>query len=145
MEVSALLTFSKLLADVALGLLKNKKDDRTHQRLADLLNSIADCVSSIGDSIQNAVHATEKCAELDMYVVHLQSLVAGETNEETAAQLVFWLKHVGAVPGAARIDIGQRIKSEVRPGWSKTKRFEHAEEVREIAGIIRAFGNLVRV
>jgi hypothetical protein len=127
--MDALCSLPKALIELATGLLKLKKDDHTRQRLADLLGSAADCVSAIGDSIEKGVHATERCAELDTYIAHLHKLVTKETNEETARRLTFWLKHVEAVPGVAAVDIGQRIASDVKPGWgrpdasNKPKRF----------------------
>jgi hypothetical protein len=139
------ITLAKLLGELAVALLKRKKDDGVRQRLADLLCQVADCVSSIGDAVQNGALATERCLELDTYITHLHSLVAKETDDETASQLTFWLKHVEAVPSFARSDIGSRILAETKPTWSRGKRFQQAEEVRQIAGIIRAFGNLVRV
>src|SRR5437879_1130753 len=123
MDANALLTLSKLLGELAVALLKRNKGDGVRQRLADLLCQVAGCVSSIGDSVQNGVLATERCLELDTYIAHLHSLVAKETDDQTANQLTFWLKHVEAVPGAARSDIGSRVLAETRPTWSRSKRF----------------------
>jgi hypothetical protein len=144
-EISALLTLPKLLAELAVGLLNRKKDDGTRQRLGDLLCQVADCVSSIAKSIEEGVLPTERCLELDTYAAHLHKLVGKETDEQTADRLTFWLQHVSAVPGIAQVNFGQRVLSETKPSWTKGKRFEHAQGAREIAGIIRAVGNLVRV
>jgi hypothetical protein len=143
--MDALLTLTEALADVALGPLNLKKDDRTRQRLADLLCSIGDCVSAIGDSIAHGEHATEKCAELDLYVIHFRDLLKGESDEQTAAQLTFWLNHLEVVPGFAAQDIGSRLITEIKPSWTKHGRLAQSQEVREIAGIVRALGNFVRV
>jgi len=143
--MDALLTLTEALADVALGLSKLKQDDRTRRRLADLFCSIGDCISAIGDSIAHGEHATEKCAEVDLYVVHLHDLLKGESGEQTAAQLTFWLKHLEVDPGFAAQGIGLHLITEVKPSSTKHGRLAQSEEVREIAGIVRAFGNFVRV
>lgn len=135
----------KVLVDLAVGLLKLRGDDRTRQRLADLLCNVADCVAGIGSNIEAGVHDATRCAELSTYIAHLGKLVAEETDQRTADQLTFWLKHVQAVPGYAKIDVEARILSEVKPKWSASKRFQQAQEVKEIAGIIRGVGNLVCV
>lgn len=140
-----LLSLPKSLLDLALGLLKIKRDDRTRQRLADLLCSVADCVSSIGDSIEARVHSTERCAELHAYILNLHRLVAEETDEATANKLTFWLKHVADVPGVAKIDFGKIIETQTAPAWRKSRRFEQTESIKQVAGMIRGIGNLVRV
>jgi hypothetical protein len=140
-----LLSLPKLLADLAVGLLKVKKDDRTRQRLADLLADVANCVSQIADAVDKGIHSDERCAELDTYVVHLRDLVAKEVNEETARQLTFWLKHVADAPGHAAEDIGHRIVAETKPRWTRHGRFAQSRDIHEIAGVIRAVANLVRV
>jgi hypothetical protein len=133
------------LSTLTVGLLKLKQDKGTRQRLADLLGKVADCVSDIGKSIEGGVHATERCSELKAYIVHLHKLVADETDEKTANTLTFWLEHVEAVPGYAKIDIEIELLTEVKPRWTKRHRREQANAVKEIAGQIRGVGNLLNV
>jgi hypothetical protein len=140
-----LLVLPKVLTDVAVALLKLAAEDRTRQRLAELMGKVADCVTAIADSIEAGKLSTERCAELSAYVLHLHGLVAKETDENTADKLTFWLRHVEAVPGVARVEIGALVLSEVKPRWTKHGRFEQAEEVRKIAGMIRGVGNLINV
>jgi hypothetical protein len=121
---------------------KGKEDPRA--AFADLLVNIADCISAIADNIQAGRDSTERCAELKLYIEKLESLVAAQTDEETARKLTFWLKHVEAVPGYAQQNISIRIASEVKPKWSVWNRSEKAADVRQYAGLFRAFSNLVR-
>jgi hypothetical protein len=67
-------------------------------------------------------HMLLSCAELDTCIVHLHSLVETETDEKTARQLTFWLRHVESVPGVAAQDIGQRLIQEVS-GLCRRKKF----------------------
>jgi len=143
--MEALLTLSKVLIDLSVALLKKKGEDRTRQRLADLLCQVGDCVLKIGENIQAKRHSAELCGELNVYVGLLDQLVAEETNEETARQLTFWLKNVAEAPGFSRVDLGAVIESEVRPRWTDHHRFEQSQQVKEIGGIIRGVGNLIRV
>jgi hypothetical protein len=143
--MDALLTLTEALADVAQGLSKLNKDDRTRRRLADLFCSIGDCISAIGDSIARGEHATEQCAEVGLYVVHLHDLLKGDSAEHTAAQLAVWLKHLEMIPGFSAKQMGRHLITEVKPSPTKHGRLAQAEEAREIAGIVRAFGNFVRV
>lgn len=113
--MEAMLSLPKALLDLAVSLFNIKNDDRTRQRLADLLGNVADCVQTIGDNIYNGVHDISACAELDAYIDHLHELVAEEIDEKTADQLTFWLKHVSEVPGYAAENIGIRIHSAAKP------------------------------
>lgn len=85
-----LLSLPKTLLDLAVSLLKIKKDDRSRQRLADLLASVARCISGIGDAIAEGSHPTKLCAELDTYLLNLEAFVVEETDTETAARLTLW-------------------------------------------------------
>jgi hypothetical protein len=140
-----LLSLPKTLLDLAVNLLKIKKDDRTRQRLADLLSSVAACVSEIGDAVNEGIHPTEKCAELDAYLLNLRQFVEAETDKATAEQLTRWLQWVADVPSFAQIDVERSVLAESKPKWSKASRFEHAEAIRRIAGLIRGTADLLRV
>ena|SRR3990167_4328793 len=143
MEFLALLP--KALLDIALGLLKIKKDDRTRQRLADALSSVAKCISDIGDAIEANQHPTKLCGELDAYIAHLESFVERETDTETAKMLILWLRHVAEVPGLSRIDIEQVMIAATMPKWSQHQRFEQAESVQQIAGLVDGIAKLIRI
>ena len=140
-----LLSLPKTLLDLAVGLLKIKKDDRTRQRLADLLASVADCASEIADAIEKNEHPTKLCAELDVYVLNLEKFVLEQTNQEVASKLTLWLRHIADVPGIAKIDLARLVESESKPKWTAVQRFQQAETVRHIAGLIAGTANLVRV
>jgi hypothetical protein len=140
-----LLSLPKILVDLCVNLLKIKKDDRTKQRLADLLSQVADCISKISDNVFEGVHDSEVCGELDIYIAHLHKLVEKETNEETAKQLTFWLKNVAEVPGYCQIQYGKVIVHEAKPSTNSELRFQQGCDIRNIAGIIRGLSNLMRV
>jgi hypothetical protein len=140
-----LLSLPKTMIDLSLGLLKIKKDDRTRQRLGDLLCSIAECVEAIGELVASGQHPASRCAELETYILSVHAFVADETDERTADHLTFWLKHVAEVPGISKIDIQSVVESENKPRWSKSYRFEQSEKIKEVAGMVRGVGNLVRV
>lgn len=131
--------------DLALGLFKIKKDDRTRQRLADLLSSIADCVDGIANAVENGIHSSSLCAELDVYIENIEAFVRDEIGNDQGRRLTLWLRHVGSVPGIAKIDVRETLEVTSRPRWSKRKRLEHADSIREIGGLIRGTANLVRV
>lgn len=135
----------KSLIDAVIGLLKIKNDDRTRQRMADLLVDVGDCVEAIGANVRDGKHSEERCGELKAYIAHLQNVIATETDERTARQLTLWLDHVGEVPGAAKIDIQSTVLAEVKPRWTQATRYEQADRVLAIAGAIRGVGNLLRV
>jgi predicted transcriptional regulator len=140
-----LLSLPKTILDLVVNLLKMKKDDRTRQRLADLLSSVAECISAIASSIEDGTPSPERCAELASYIANLHGFVATETDEATANKLTMWLRYVEEVPGLAEIDVRRVLAIETKPPWSKARRFEQAEAVRQIAGLIRGTANLVRV
>lgn len=140
-----LATLSKTLLDLALGFLKIKSDDKTRQRLADTLTQIASCISTIADSVEAGTHPTKHCAELDAYIAHLESFVERETDAKTARTLTIWLRHVGDVPGLAKIDIKQAIESATKPKWSRHHRHEQAESIRHVAGLVEGIANLIRI
>ncbi|WP_139248323.1 hypothetical protein [Janthinobacterium lividum] len=135
----------KILMDLALGLFKIKKDDRTRQRLADLLSSVADCVDGIANAVENGIHSSSLCAELDAYIENIEAFVQDEIGNDQGRRLTLWLRHVGSVPGIAKIDVRETLEVTSRPRWSKRKRLEHADSIREIGGLIRGTANLVRV
>src|SRR4051812_509645 len=112
-----LFSLPKAVLDLAVGLLKIKKDDRTRQRLADLLKSVAECVSAIGDAIDAGEHPSQRCAELEVYIAKLHTFVEGETDKATAEKLTLWLTHVEAAPGLAKIDVARVIEDDTRPRW----------------------------
>ena len=134
--VDFLATLPKTLLELAVSLLKLKQDDPSRQRLADLLGAVARCVSGIADAIEKGEHTTKVCAELDTYIVNLESFVVEETNKETAEQLTMWLRNVEEVPGRSSIDLARVVESETKPRWTKAHRFEQAESVRHTAGLI---------
>lgn len=140
-----LLSLPKTLLDLAVDLLKIKKDDRSRQRLADLLNAVADCVAGIADAIERDEHPTKLCAELDVYINNIEQFIAEETNVTVAAQLTRWLQYVGDAPGFVKIDIRLSAEHASKPRWSKYQRFEQSESIRHIAGLIEGTANLVRV
>lgn len=140
-----LLSLPKTLLDLSVSLLKIKKDDRSRQRLADLLSAVARCVSDIGDAIEGGIHPTKLCAELDTYIANVESLVSEHVGDATAARMALWLRHVADVPGIARIDVTQVVEMETKPRWTNLRRHEHAEQVRQIAGLIEGTANLIRV
>lgn len=139
------LTIAKTFTEGALGILKLRADDRTRQRLADLLGQASDCVLAISTAIHQGTHAADRCGELAGYIAHIHALVEKETDERTADHLTFWLEHVEAVPGVARVELGKMIENNARPLWSKAARNEQSQSIAEIAGLIRAVGNLLRV
>ncbi|MGH8602432.1 MAG: hypothetical protein ACREXR_06545 [Gammaproteobacteria bacterium] len=143
--MDTLLSLPKALADAALGLLKIKSDDRTRQRLADLLCTIADCISAIADGVEKAHHTKEKCAELSTYALNLDDLVKSEVGEDVAHKPTVRLRRVEFVPSFSEDDIGSLIETETKPKWWRVSRFEQSQEIRQIAGTVRAIGNLVRV
>lgn len=140
-----LLSLPKTMIDLSLGLLKIKKDDRTRQRLGDLLCSIAECVEAIGEAVASGQHPTSRCAELETYILNIHTFVANETDERTADRLTLWLKYVDEVPGVSKIDIQSVVESETKPRWRKSYRVEQSEKIKRVAGMVRGIGNLVRV
>jgi hypothetical protein len=145
MAAEALAVLAKTLTEITTTLMKMAAEDQTRQRLGELIVRVADCVSAIADDIEASKHSTERCGELSAYVHHLNGIIAKQINQDTANQMTFWLRNVEAVPGVAKLDIGTRILSEVKPRWTKHRRFEQAEEVRRIAGTIRGLGNMIHV
>jgi hypothetical protein len=143
--VDFFLSLPKTLLDLAVGLLKIKKDDRTRQRLADLLTAVADCATGIAEAIEKNEHPTRFCAELDVYILNLEAFVVEQTNREVASKLTLWLRHIGDVPGVAKIDLAKLVESESKPRWTAAQRFQQAESVRHVAGLIAGTANLVRV
>jgi hypothetical protein len=79
--------------------------------------------------------------------MHLISndLVKSEAGEKVADKLRIRLRRVEFVPFFSEEDIGRLIETETKPRWWRVSRFEQAEEIRQIAGTIRAIGNLARV
>jgi hypothetical protein len=140
-----LLSLPKILLDLAVSLLKIKKDDRSRQRFADLLTAVAKCISGIADAINNNEHPTKLCSELDTYIVNIEAFIEEQTDKKTARKLTLWLRHVGDVPGIAKLDLVRIVESESKPRWSRSQRFQQAESVRNIAGLIEGTANLVRL
>jgi hypothetical protein len=140
-----LFSLPKTLLDLAVGLLKIKKDDRTRQRLADLLSSVASCVSDIGEAVYAGRHPTEKCAELETYILNIEQFVGAETDKPTAQELTRWLRWVAEAPGLAKIDIERTVAVESKPRWTQAARFAQSQEIARIAGLIRGTANLLRV
>src|SRR5450631_3655843 len=128
-----LATLPAALSTLTVGFLKLKQDNQARQRLAELLGKVADCVSAIGQSVEDGVHATERCAELKAYVAHLHKFVADHSDEKTADNFTFWLRHVEAVPGYAKIDVETELLTEIKPRWTKRRRLEQANEVKDVA------------
>lgn len=91
------------------------------------------------------VHPTERCGELDSYILNLRQFVEAETDKATADQLTRWLQWVGDAPGLAKIDVERTVIHESKPKWGKAARFEQAEAIRRIGGMIRGAANLLRV
>jgi hypothetical protein len=143
--METLITLPKMLAEVALGILSIKSNDRTRQRLADLLCEVADCTKNIADGVKEGRRTTFECKELSVYANNIFELIKSETDEETARKITFQLNYVSAAPGVAAESLGDQVGSFAKPKWSAYKRFRQADEIYEIAGTIRALGNLVRV
>jgi hypothetical protein len=143
--VDALLALPKALVDIAVKLFRIKKDDRTKQRLADLLAQVAECVERVAANIYDGIHDPSVCSELDVYIDQLYALVAKEIDEETAFRVTFLLKHVDEAPTVVQQNIGSRIYQEAKPKITLSGRFQQSQSVREIAGTIRGIANLVRV
>lgn len=143
--MSFLFALPKILIDLSLGLLKIKKDDRTRQRLADLLASVADCVSSIGDQVSCGTHSASLCAELEEYISNIEQFFQSEIGDSESQKLAQWLCYVGDVPGLAKIDRRSEIVVASKPKWTKAGRLAHAESIWEIAGLIRGTAKLIRV
>ena len=137
----------KFLAELAYKLFSEKgKEHREKKiRFAELIDRIADCTSEIGSSIQQGVHPTSQCAELSLYLSKIQELAAEITDEKTAANLMFWLHHVEAVPGFAKINFEDELKFGTKPPWSSSKRFSQGRSILEISGTMKAMGNLLKV
>lgn len=132
------------LTAIAGTVVKWKRDDGTRARLAELLIQVSDCVLTIGANIASGKTSAAQCGELSVYVQHLHALLANATDQKTADRLVFWLKHVEAVPGYAEVEISRRIQFAVEPSWWNSKRIEQSAEVKKIAGILRGIANIVR-
>jgi hypothetical protein len=143
--VEFLLSLPKILMDLAVSLLKIKKDDRSRQRFADLLTAVANCISGVADAIDNNEHPTKLCSELDTYIVNIETFIGEQTDHVTATKLTLWLRHVADVPGIAKVDLTSLVESASKPRWSKAQRFQQAESVRNVAGLIEGIANLVRL
>jgi hypothetical protein len=143
--IDLLSSLPKTLMDLAFGLVKMKQDDRTRQRLADLLERVANCVDGIADGVQNRTHPTSLCAELDAYIANIEAFVKSEIGEDEGRRLTLWLRHVGEVPGIARVDVQRTLVELSRPSWSLSRHAEKADSLREIGGLIRGTANLLRV
>ncbi len=115
------------------------------QRFADLVERIAECTKKIGDSIYEGNHATVQCAEISRYVDHIKSLALEVTDKETADNLLFWLYYVEAVPSAAKRNVENDLAGEIKPPWTKHRRYIQSREVLEISGTLNAVANLLRV
>ena len=139
-----LVSLPKALADLVTSYLKLRGDDRARQRLADLLGRVADCVSAIGNNIAEGTHSAELCSELQSYIENIHQFIAREIDERTATKLTFWLQHVEAVPGYARLRLSD-LAEEVHPPWLASTRKTRAEELQAIAGAIRGVSAMIRI
>lgn len=140
-----LLSLPKLLLDLCVDLLKIRSDDSTKQRLAEVLDEVASCVSKIGDNVFAGIHDEELCAELDVYIQRIHNLVEKHVDVETAEKLTFFLKNVAEVPGYCKIEYGKMIVHEVKPEKRQDERFSQGHNVKSIAGTIRGVANLLKV
>ncbi len=140
-----LLSLPKLLLDLCVNLLKIRSDDNTKQRLAEVLDDVATCVSNIADNVFEEVHDEELCAELDVYIERLRGLVEKHVDSETADKLTFWLNHVAEVPGYCKIQYGKVIVHEVEPEKGHDERFRQGQNIKSTAGTIKGISNLLKV
>lgn len=143
-HMELLASLPKIVSDVAIALLKQRNNNQVRERLGDLLRKVADCVSSIGTAIKAGDDPAEECAELDVYIHHLEQFVSKECSDATAKQVIFWLTHVAEAPGIGRATLTPILTREAKPKWLAWRRERQGEDVLRIAGYIRAIGNLVQ-
>ena len=115
------------------------------ERFAGLVERMADCTKEIGDSIFEGKHPAAQCSELSGYLDNIQTLAAEITDEETAAKLMYWVRHVTAVPGVAQRNIERELLSDVKPSISRRKRYLQSREILGVSGNLKAVANLLRV
>ena len=147
MSMEQLSWLPKTLTDIAFKLFSDRKDERRDQKLryATLVGQIADCIKEIGISIREDRHPENRCAELTTYINNVRAFTADITDDETAASLMFWLYHVSCVPGTAKINLEEEIRSELRPSIFRGKRRRQSDKVLEIAGHLKATSNLLKL
>lgn len=136
---------AQFLLETASKLLLRNNDPGTKQRLGDLLIEISGCIEEIAVSVQRKERPSQRCTELATYLRGIEPIAERAVDKEFAKSIMFWLEHVEAVPGVAKIDLESTIQRESKPRWTEAERYRQAEELKNVAAMIKATGNLVRV
>jgi hypothetical protein len=119
-------------------------DIDARRRLARLFCSIAECVERIAVNLRAGLHSPSECAELNTYIHQIENLVSQHVEAGDCRKLVYALTWVDEVPGWYEINVEREVEHASQPGWVAT-RWKRARRVSEIAGTIRALGNLGQV
>jgi hypothetical protein len=143
--MSYLSSLPKTLGELSVAFAERRGAGDARRQLGSLLCTVANCVTEIGNNIRYGKHSYSSCSELATYISNLHALLEREIDKGTADRLTIWLTHVADAPGIALFDVEREVNAETAPKWTAAGRYKQYAEIEEIAGTIRAFGNLLSV